>query len=64
MGLYSHLSRWNMGYMEIFFIIYPKPYSIYLRGTIGLRGFGFEVWASGFRVQGLEAFGLRVSGVG
>ena len=23
-----------MGYMGIFFI-YPKPYSIYLRGTIG-----------------------------
>ena len=26
-----------MGYMGILIILYPKPYSIYLRGTIGLK---------------------------
>ena len=26
-----------MGYMGILFLMYPKPYSIYLRGTIALN---------------------------
>ena len=28
-----------MGYMGIFFILYPKPYSIYLGGTVRFSGF-------------------------
>ena len=48
-----------MGYMGLLLIIYPKPYSIYLRGTIRFRGQGpgFKGIRFGFRVRGL---GLRV----
>ena len=35
LGLKSPLSRWNMGVYGDLIIIYPEPYSIYLRGTIG-----------------------------
>ena len=50
--------------MGIFIVIYPKPYSIYLRGTIGLGGsgvFGFVVRALKFRGLGLGvAWTLRL----
>ena len=36
--------------------MYPKPYSIYLRGTIGLKGLGFGL---GIRVSGWR---FRVGG--
>ena len=41
------------------FIIYPKPYSIYLRGTIGLGLRGLEVM-----VEGLGAYRLGFRGSG
>ena len=52
-----------MGYMGILIIIDPKPYSIYLRGTIGFRvqGLGFRVLGWGTRVWDL---GCWVLGVG
>ena len=37
-------------------IIYPKPYSIYLRGTIRVQGFGSKV--SDYKVAGF-GFGFR-----
>ena len=30
--------------------MYPKPCSIYLRGTVGLRGLGFMVQGLGYTV--------------
>ena len=40
--------------------MYPKPYSIYLRGTVGsrVRGVGCGVWSLEFRVLGLGVLGL------
>ena len=34
LALRSPLSRWNMGYMGGLTLVYPEPYSIYLRGTL------------------------------
>ena len=52
-----------MGYMEIFFKIYRKPYSIYLKGIEGLQlrvedlelggeNLGFSIWGLGLRAYG------------
>ena len=41
-------------------MIYPKPYSIYLRGTIGIcvsLCFGLLLFFKGFRAVGLGALG-------
>ena len=49
--------------MGILFIGYPKPYSIYLRGTVRFGGLAPRVKGSttGFRDEG---FGFRGSGSG
>ena len=41
-----------MGYMGDLYISYPKPYSIYLRGTIGFRACVFQTHA--WRVRGMK----------
>ena len=39
----------------LLFIIYPKPYSIHLRETIGFQGLGLGVRDVGLRVNGTKA---------
>ena len=47
--------------------MYPKPYSVYLRGTIGFR-FGVRVWIQGLgsqsRGSGSKGLGSRAQGLG
>ena len=55
-----------MGYMGILLsITYPKPYSFYLRGTIGfgVEDSEFRVWGLGFRVEAWESIGFTGLGL-
>ena len=47
-----------MGHIGDLITINPKPYSIYLRGTIYREYIGFEVLGY-FRAQGLKCLGFR-----